>query len=77
MVRSELFWVISIPVPCGNCGKEFFEGVARLVSLNDITCSHCGAVLDLNTSEWATFRNSLKEFSVGKFAPVAPIKKVA
>ena len=75
VVRSELFWVMTLPVPCGNCGKEFLEGVARLTALEDITCPRCGAVLDLNTDEWAAFRHSIKEFSIGKFSPVAPIKQ--
>jgi hypothetical protein len=72
---SDLSWVINYPVPCGNCGKEFSEGVARLVNLTEITCPVCHAILDLNTEEWAALRNTLKELYVGKTAPVASVKK--
>lgn len=75
MSNSELAWVISYPVACGNCGKEFLEGVARLVKVTEITCPGCSAFLDLNTKEWAAIRHSLKELYVGKFAIVAPVKK--
>jgi len=74
-VRSELAWVVAIPVPCFNCEKEFSEIAGRLVRLEEAICPHCGTRLNLNTSEWSAFRDRVKEFSVGKQAPVAPIKQ--
>ena len=76
MTRSELAWIINIPIPCGNCGKEGLERAANLVELTEYPCSSCGALLDLNTSEWANFRNHVEKFSIGVFAPVAPVKKL-
>ena len=75
MGHSELSWVLPIPIPCGHCGKEFAQIAARLVDLVEIECPSCGMLLDLDTQEWAAFRNSVKEFSVGKFAPVAQVQK--
>lgn len=76
-IRSELAWVVDFPVPCGNCEKEFLERAARLVGLAETTCPHCGVVLDLDTPEWASFRDQVKEFCVGKSAPIAPVKKAS
>ena len=74
-VRSELAWVVSVPVPCGNCGKESLEMVARLVNSGEISCAACGCLLDLNTAEWTDFRHALEKFYIGKQSPIAPIKK--
>jgi hypothetical protein len=73
-IRSELAYVVPFPVPCSGCGNENFEFAARLVDLEEITCPSCGAVLDLNTKDWVSFRKSLKKLCVGKLAPVAPVK---
>ena len=74
-IRSELAWVIDFPVPCGNCEKEFLERAARLVSLAEIGCPHCGALLSLDGQEWTAFRHQVEEFTVGKSAPIAPVKQ--
>ncbi len=72
---SELAWVIAVPVPCGNCRKEFREIAARLVKMTDAVCPHCGTSLDLDTPQWAAFRDRVKKFSVGEYAPVAQPKQ--
>lgn len=74
-MASELAWVVKVPVPCGNCGKESLQVVAWLIKQTEIVCPTCGAILDIETKEWTAFRNALREFHVRKEAPVAPIKK--
>ena len=76
VVRSELALIIDIPVPCGNCGKEFAERAARLLKITEIACPACNAVLSLDAPEWATFRQGIEEFSVGKFSPVTGVKQL-
>lgn len=73
--RSELAWVVTVPVPCGHCSEETPESVASLVEIAETTCAACGAILRLDTDEWARFREAMEEVCVGKFAPIAPIKK--
>lgn len=75
MIRSDLSRVVEIPVPCANCGEEGFHVVGWLVKQLDVKCPKCGTLLNLNTEEWAAFRNALKEFHVGKQAPIAPVKE--
>ena len=75
MFSSELAWQVRVPIPCGNCGKEAHEIVAKFVNRTEIPCSACGAILDLDTREWAAFREALRALHVGKRAPVAPVKK--
>jgi len=74
-LRSELTTVIQLPVPCGHCHKEFMQTVAWLIDKPTVACPMCGAVLDIDGAEWRAFRDAAKEFCVGKFAPVAPIKQ--
>ena len=75
MFSSELAWQVRVPIPCGNCGKEEFEVVAKFVHLSARPCSACGALLDLDTPEWSAFRQTLRAFLVGKKAPLAPVKQ--
>ena len=75
MIVSDLAWVVQVPIPCGNCGKEELEIIARFIYRTERPCGYCGVLLDLNTKEWAEFRHALKEFHVGKKAPIAPVKK--
>jgi len=76
-ILSDLSWVISYPVPCGNCGKESLHMVSGLIHLTEVPCPACRGLLDLNTEEWAALRNQLKKLYVGKKAPIAPVKKRA
>lgn len=76
-VRSELAFVVPFPVPCSKCEIENFEFVARLVDLEEMACPSCGAILDLNTKDWAALRSKLRKLCVGNLAPLAPIKKAS
>lgn len=75
MSASELAQAVAVPVPCANCDRENFEIVARLVDCTEIACADCGEMLDLDTPEWRAFRRALKDFHVGKYAPLASPKK--
>jgi transcription elongation factor Elf1 len=68
-MRSELEWVIQIPVPCPHCGKESTETIARLIHSNEIICGHCRGRIDLTSNEWRAY---LKEFTdaIGKVRPI-------
>lgn len=69
--RSELAFVVAFPIPCSHCENENLEFVGKLVDLEEIACPSCGAVLDLNTAEWAAFRKKLKKLCVRNLAPLA------
>jgi len=71
---NELAWVIQFPIPCGSCGKEFLEIIARFVDETEIACRHCNAILDLDTKEWVTLRDSLRNLRVGDRVPIALAK---
>ena len=47
-VRSEFQWIVNLPIPCPKCGQETAEKVARLVSLDTLTCRKCRHDIDLS-----------------------------
>ncbi len=48
MIRSELQWIVDLPIPCTKCDKEMLETVARLITLKTLPCRGCGHDIDLS-----------------------------
>ncbi|WP_416897575.1 MAG: hypothetical protein ACMVY4_19240 [Minwuia sp.] len=57
--RSELKWVVPLPVPCPKCGNESMEIAARLKDRDELPCEACGARIDLTSKEWRTYINEM------------------
>jgi hypothetical protein len=73
-VTSELSFIVSLPITCAHCDKEFAEIAAKLARLDHLTCPHCGTELALTSADWAAFRDKIKEFCIGKSSPPTKVK---
>lgn len=57
----------NIEIPCPHCSKKNSETIGRLKTKREITCRHCGASFDLDTSnlrrEVAQVENQLAQLN--------------
>lgn len=51
----------SVDIPCRGCGKKISETLGRLKQNPRLTCRSCGAIINVDASEFQKTEQSIKK----------------